>query len=147
MTYSTAVSQLITNDTSATGTASMSSITTRDLDQLYERLKHHIGDDATLQGFIVADLEKQITQSSQDIQLLCQDMHQTVAQLSACLDQMHSDMCKQNSVIVGIQRDFQMTITDMTSQFKELKNVMASLIQPSPPASTRDTMHSGELSK
>jgi hypothetical protein len=147
MTYSTAVSQPITTDTSATGTASMSSITTNDLDQLYERLKHHIGDDATSQGSSVADLEKQVTQSSQDIQLLRQDMHQTVAQLSTRLDQMHSDMCKQNSVIVGIQRDFQMTITDMTSQFKELKNLVASLIQHSPPASTRDIMHSGELSK
>jgi hypothetical protein len=125
----------------------MSSITTSDLDQLYECLKHHIGDDAMLQGFSEADLEKQVTQSSQDIQLLRQDMHQTVAQLSTRLDQMHSDMCKQNSVIVGIQRDFQMTITDMTSQFKELKNLVALLIQHSPPASTRDTMHSGELSK
>lgn len=87
-------------------------------------------------------MEEQVQRSSQYIQQLRQEMHQSSTQLSARLDQMHADMNKQNAVIVGIQREFQTSMTDMTAQFTELKTLVTSFLHSSLPASTRVTINS-----
>lgn len=131
----------------ANSTGSISSLTSTELDQLYERLKHHIDKDTTTsQGISASEMEQHVKKSNQDIQIMRQYMNDSITQLSTRLDQMHSDINKQNAVIVGIQREFQTSITDMTTQFTDLKNLVTSFFQSSLPASTRTTMRSGEAS-
>jgi hypothetical protein len=100
----------------------------------------------TSQGISASEMEQHVKKSNQDIQIMRQDMNYSITQLSTRLDQMHSDINKQNAVIVGIQREFQTSITDMTTQFTDLKNLVTSFFQSSLPASTRATMRSGEAS-
>lgn len=99
---------------STQGSTSISSLMDSDLDQLYERLKHHVEvvDDSSPR-ISVEEMEKIVQQSNKNISQVQQEMRDSVAQLATSVDHNNIAMKKQNAVVVGLQKTMEATVTDL----------------------------------
>jgi hypothetical protein len=118
--------------------STISSLADSDIDQLYEKLKHHIGINS--KGGTVEEMEKLVQGSNNSVSQIRDEMRASVATLTSRVDKVHLDLQKQNGVIVGIQFEAQHTVNDLATQFKDLQELVVSLMLPST-SSTRTTAH------
>jgi hypothetical protein len=138
----------------STPSTSISSLTNEDINQLYERMKHHvdsnIGQSTTLS---TAELEKQVTQSNLEINAVKQQLQQTVqniteqvAQLSAEINKqnvivtdqvttLRDEINKQNIIVLGMQLEFQKHMADFSAQLQVIYTTQRQQTA-TPPAST-----------
>lgn len=65
-----------------------------------------------------------VQESSESVNKIRYEMKDSVAVLTSRVDKIHQDSPKQNSVIVGIQREAQHTVNDLVMQFTELKELV-----------------------
>jgi hypothetical protein len=82
---------------------SITSLTDQDLDQLYERLKHHVevvDDDSP--GISTEEMEKMVQESNNTILQAREEMCKSVAELTAQVDNINTAVRKQNVVIVAL---------------------------------------------
>ncbi len=77
------------------------------------------------------DKECLVTQSHAEISQVRSEMQESVKSLTSKVDKVYMDIHKQNCVIVGIQREVQATVNDLSTQFHELKQLVLSLLSPS----------------
>jgi adenylosuccinate synthase len=61
-----------------------------ELDQLYERLKHHVEIVDDTQGVSTVDMEKIVQESHQQVQQVRQEMKDSVAQLANSIDDLNA---------------------------------------------------------
>ncbi len=122
-----------------TPSTSISSLTNEDINQLYERMKHHVeskvGQATTLS---TAELQQQVSQSNLEINAVKQQLQQTVQDISGQVDQLTTEISKQNSIvtsqmdtlkgeinrqniiILGMQKEFQQHMADFSAQLQEI---------------------------
>jgi uncharacterized protein (DUF111 family) len=91
-------------------------------------------------GIPTEELERKIEQSNSEVLQLRQEMQQTADNIATRVDIIQQDIKKQNACIFLIQKEFQTSMSAMSNQFTELRNLVQSIL-PSPSASTRMTMH------
>lgn len=118
---------------------SISSLTNEDINQLYDRMKHHLdpslGQSITLTA---EELEQKISQSNLEIQEVKQQLQQTVQDLTGQVsnlaveinrqnvlvtgqvDHLKGEISKQNVIILGIQKEFQQHMADISAQLREI---------------------------
>jgi hypothetical protein len=134
--------------TTATVATSLSALTSSDIDQLYEKMKHNIskeyGDNPTIK---IDELERQVNISSQEIKLVKQTLDESVNTITARVDDLTTTIHKQNTIILGMQKDFQETMSEFSSRLTAIY-AQSSVQQPLTPAvSTRDQRRWGESPK
>jgi hypothetical protein len=83
-------STAITHSPSDTQPTKVSSLTSDELDQLYERLKHHVEIVDDTQGVSTADMEKIVQESHQLFQQVPQEMKDSVAKLANSIDDLNA---------------------------------------------------------
>ncbi len=110
--------------------ATISSVTSADLDQLYEKMKTYIGT-TTPSDINIDDLESWMAQSMKEIQEVHDQLAQTVSGITTLVDtlsadiklhtdQMASEIKRQNIIILGMQKQFQDSILDFSTKLQEL---------------------------
>lgn len=120
----------------------VSSLTTEELDQLYERLKHHTGVTDDSHGVSSDDLEKAVEESNKTIMQVREEMRLSVEELSTNVAKIEKAVLKQNGVVLGISKTLEATsqdiktsvdlkFNDLSQQIQELRSLMSSLL-PSP---------------
>jgi hypothetical protein len=123
ITYAAATKQNTAIDppSSSSHPTTASSLTSLTIDELYDKMKHHIqkeyGDNP---GVKIDVLEEQIKSSSHDIKLLKEQIDSTTASLNTRMDTLATTIDKQNAIILAMQRDFQATMQDITKQLTRL---------------------------
>lgn len=130
----------------------VSSITTEELDLLYERLKHHVNptsDPNAVPGVSSDELDKVVQESNQNIQQIRDEMRQSVAVLTSNVEKLELAVRKQNGVVVGISRTLEATsqdikesvdlkFNDLSTQIQELrKMILVALPSPALQAAAR----------
>ncbi len=73
-------------------------------------------------------MEAIVQESNQAVQEIRQEMHESVQVLSTHVEKFHLDINKQNGVIVGIQKEVQATVNDLSAQCRELKELVMNLL-------------------
>ncbi len=126
--------------------ATVSSITSADLDQLYEKMKTYIGDTATSE-INIDDLESRMAKSTREIQEVREQLTTTVSSITTRVDtlsadiklhtdQMASEIKRQNIIILGMQQQFQDSMSDFAIKLQALYNHPGTTIQPFTPTTT-----------
>jgi electron transfer flavoprotein alpha subunit len=118
-------------------------LTDTDLDQLYERLKHHVdaGEDSS-PGVTSEKMEKIVNGLNNNLLQVREEMRTSVAMLTAQVNNINTEVKKQNAVVVGLQKTLEATskdlkdsvnkqVADLSSQIQGLRNLELSLM-PSP---------------
>jgi hypothetical protein len=111
-----------------TTTTTMSSLTSTDIDLLYEKMKHHISSDyGDSPAIKIEDLEIQVKNSSQEIKNITNQLEDTVKTMSLAMQQQNTrvdnlalSIDKQNVIILGMQKDFQETMKHFSEQIQAL---------------------------
>ena len=140
---------LQTDSTSATimeaSKATVSSVTTADLDQLYEKMKAHIASKSETSAINVDELETRMAQSSKEIQTVRDQLSQTISSLTSRVDTLSEEMKlhnnklsneiqRQNVIILGMQQQFQETMSDFSNKLQLLyttSDKTSTIISPS----------------
>jgi hypothetical protein len=142
-----------------TSKETVSSVTSADLDQLFEKMKEHVAGDIKASGINIDDLEAKMSQSTKEIQAIRDQLSQTVNSISIRVDtlaeevQRHNskvseDIQRQNVIILGMQQQFQETMSEFSQKLQAIYNTSgtnANFISPS--ASTSKLQQRGEQSK
>ena len=142
----------VTNTNSNTNTdiskETVSSVTSADLDQLYEKMKQHVAGDIKATGINIEDLEAKMSQSTKEVQAVRDQLSQSVASISNRVDtlaaevQRHNtkisdEIQRQNVLIYGMQQQFQVTMADFSQKLQAIYNTSSlNTTFISPPAST-----------
>jgi len=118
---SQAPSQQVTN---------VSSLTDHDLDQLYERLKHHValGDDAS-PGISAEDMERMVKESNNSIQQVRDEMSTSVTTLTEEITKIGEQVKRQNVVVVGVQKSLEATSKDLKDSVNRQVSKLSNHIQ------------------
>lgn len=114
--------------TKVTTATTVSSLTSTDIDLLYDKMKHRIssdyGDHPTVN---IVDLETQVNSSSKEVKAIAKQLEGTFQTISVNLQQQNSrvdnlalSIDKQNVIILGMQKDFQDTMRVFSDQLQEL---------------------------
>jgi leucyl-tRNA synthetase len=90
----------------------VSELTNDDLDKLYERLKHHVKvtDD---EGLSSDELEKMVQESNQNIKQVTEELRASVAEFSSQVNTISTQVSKQNTVVLGLQKTLEATTSDL----------------------------------
>jgi hypothetical protein len=120
----------------------ISSLTDQDLDQLYERLKHHVDivDDQS-PGVTAEEMERIVNESNQNIMQVREEMRTSVTDLKEEITNISNSVKKQNAVVVMLQKTLEATSTDLktsvnqqvadlSSQIQGLRTLVISLLPP-----------------
>jgi len=138
--------------------ATISSITSADLDQLYEKMKKYVGNTAP-SDLNIEDLESRMATSSREILEMRNQLTESVTGITARVDllskdikthttQMASEIQRQNIVILGMQQQFQDSISDFSKKLQEIYTRTGSAAQPiTPTTTTRDQRRRGDEQK
>lgn len=119
-------SQDTTSQTTTQQVMNISSLTDQDLDQLYERLKHHINIvDDTSPGITTEEMERMVTESNNTILQVREEMRTSVADLKADVANIGAQVKKQNAVVVGVQKMLETTSQDLKDSVnKQVSNYL-----------------------
>jgi hypothetical protein len=136
-------SQVTTLQTTAQQVTNISSLTDQDIDQLYERLKHHIDivDDSS-PGINTEDMERMVNESNNTILQVREEMRASVEELKAEVASICAQVKKQNAVVVGVQKMLETTsqdlkdsvnrqVADLSTQIQRLRSLVMALLPPS----------------
>jgi hypothetical protein len=136
-------SQVTTSQTTAQQVTNISSLTDQDIDQLYERLKHHIDivDDSS-PGINTEDMERMVNESNNTILQVREEMRASVEELKAEVASISAQVKKQNAVVVGVQKMVETTsqdlkdsvnrqVADLSTQIQGLRSLVMALLPPS----------------
>jgi hypothetical protein len=138
--------------------ATISSITSADLDQLYEKMKKYVGNTAPSDLNIV-DLESRMATSLREIQETRNQLTESVTGITVRVDllsedikthitQMASEIQRQNIIILGMQQQFQDSISDFSKKLQEIYTRTGNAAQPiTPTTTTRDQRRRGDEQK
>jgi len=120
----------------------VSSLTDNDIDQLYDRLKHHIGiaDDSS-PGITTEDMERMVNESNNNLQQVCEEMRTSVEDLKVEVASISAQVKKQNAVVVGVQKPLETTskdlkdsvnkqVADLSSQVRDIRSLVMALLPP-----------------
>jgi hypothetical protein len=164
LTYAAAASTPQTVPTLTQTTASISSLSSNDMDKLYaemsKRLSATHGDITKLN---ITELEQKVQQTSTDILTVknnlensIQGLSTSVEQLSTKVDQQNQDILntvqeltntieRQNIVILGIQQEFKDNLTILSEQYKQAFTFLGPNSQVTPSAATSLNRQWGEM--
>jgi hypothetical protein len=150
LSYAAAVSE--PNDTRTptplTTTTSISSLTSNDIDCLYERMKHHIctdyGDKPSVN---IEELENQVKLSSQEVKVVRQQLEETFQALSSRVDDIAMSINRQNVIILSMQKEFQMTMSEFSERLQLLYTTSNAHSNITPPTTTSAPRRWGEQSE
>ncbi len=147
-------SQVTTSQTTAQQVTNISSLTDQDIDQLYERLKHHIDivDDSS-PGINTEDMERMVNESNNTILQVREEMRASVEELKAEVASISAQVKKQNAVVVGVQKMVETTskdlkesvnkqVADLSTQIQGLRSLVMALLPPSVRVQKRAETHS-----
>jgi FtsZ-binding cell division protein ZapB len=147
MTYAAATAPAATLDSQTISSkATISSITSADLEQLYEKMKVYIGT-TTPSEINIDELETRMAKSTKEIQEVRDQLDNTVASITARVDtlsadiklhtdQMASEIKRQNIIIIGMQQQFQDSMLDFSKKLQDIYNRSGTTIQSIPPTTT-----------
>jgi hypothetical protein len=137
----------------------VSSVTSADLDSLFEKMKKYIASNSDTSGINIEDLEAKMSQSTQEVQAVRDQLSHTVSSLTTRVDtlaeevQKHNikisdDIQRQNVIILGMQQQFQETMSDFSRKLQSIYNTSNNNpIFVSPTASTSKPRQQEDLVK
>ncbi len=140
-----------------TNSSTISSITSVDLDQLYEKMKKYVGNTAP-SDLNIEDLESRMATSSREIQEIRNQLTELVTGITARVDllsedikthttQMASENQRQNIIILGMQQQFQDSISDFSKKLQEIYTRTGSAAQPITPRPLQGINGVGEMTR
>lgn len=108
-----------------------SSVTTTDLDHLFEKMKAYVNEKSTNTGITIEELELKISNSTKEVQAARDQLSETVSSLTARVDtlseelklqnnKLSDEIGRQNVIILGMQQQFQESMSDFSSKLQEL---------------------------
>ncbi len=130
-----------------------SSATSTDLDLLFEKMKEYVARSSISTGITMDDLETKMSQSTTAVQAVCNQLSQSVSRLTARVDaiskelkshqtKISTEMQCQNVIILGMQKQFQETMSDFSSKLQAIYTAPENTANfVSPPASTSKQGH------
>ncbi len=142
-----------------TSKATVSSVTSADLDNLFKKMKTYITGKEDPPGINIEELETKMTQSSREVQEVRDQLSHTVSSLTARVDtlseeikiqnaNLSDEIQRQNVLILGMQRQFQDCMKDFSGKLQDLYNKShTDTISITPSASTSETGHLGDSGK
>jgi hypothetical protein len=154
-----AVTNINSNTNTDISKETVSSVTSADLDQLFEKMKQHVAGDIKATGINIDDLEAKMSQSTKEVQAVRDQLSQSVASISNRVDtlaaevQCHNtkisdEIQRQNVIILGMQQQFQDTMADFSQKLQAIYSTSshnATFI--SPPSSTSKPKQWGDKAK
>jgi hypothetical protein len=143
--------------TTETSKATVSSVTSVDLDHLFEQMKQYVADTPSQSGINIEDLEAKMSASTNEVQLVRDQLSTTISGLTTCVDHLseelktHNDKLtneiqRQNVIILGMQQQFQDTMSDFSTKLQQLYQATDKPLV-SPPASTSKPKQWGDIAK
>ncbi len=125
--------------------ATVSSVTSADLDQLYEKMKAHIASNSETSAINVDELETRMAQSSKKVQIVQDQLSQMISSLTSRVDTLSEEMKlhnnklsneiqRQNVIILGMQQQFQETMSEFSNKLQLLyttSDKTSAIISPS----------------
>jgi hypothetical protein len=138
--------------------ATVSSVTSADLDQLFEKMKQYIAGSTDGPGVNIEELETRFSQSVKEVQEVRDNLTNTVSSITARVDtlseemklqhaKISDDIQRQNVIILGMQKQFQDSLPDFSTKLQDLYNNQGIANSVSPSASTSDQRQWGTWSK
>jgi hypothetical protein len=150
LTYA-AVTSLDTTSDSPTEASkvSISSVTTADLDQLFDKMKQYVADNTNTSGINISELETKMAQSTKEVQEVRTKLQETVSGIAQRVDTLadelksqnsilSADIQRQNIIILGMQKQFQDSMQDFAHKLQALYNQSNCTASTSPSASTSE---------
>jgi hypothetical protein len=149
MSYAAAAKENTTIDTNTDESKeTVSSVTSADLDRLFDKMKKYVAGNTDTSGLNIGDLEVKISQSTKEVQEVRDQLSATVATLTTRVDSLADDLQRHNSklsddiqrqnvIILGMQQQFQDTMSEFSQKLQSMYKVANS--EPnyvSPSAST-----------
>jgi hypothetical protein len=134
----------------------VSSVTSADLDNLFDKMKQYIAGNSNPIGINIDELEAKVSQSAHEVQTVREQLCRSVKDLGTRVDNLSEELKlnnsrlseeiqRQNVIILGMQRQFQDTMTDFSNKLQEIYSISEkSSPSISPTASTSKTRHWGE---
>lgn len=133
---------------SPTMTVSMSSLTSDDINELYEKMKHHItashGENPSVR---IEELEHQFQISTKEIHDLREHLDQQVSSIATRVDNLAADINKQNAIILAMQREFTTAMKDFSTRLQQFHAIPGVNATSTPGPSTSGHRHWGETIK
>jgi hypothetical protein len=139
-------------------TAAVSSVTSNDLDQLFEKMKKYIAGSTTTSGVNIEELEARFSQSTKEVQEVRDQLGKSVSNITARVNtladeikahnaKMSDDIQRQNIIILGMQQQFQYSLSDFSAKLQELYHHSSTTTLASPSASTSNQRQWGTGTK
>ncbi len=139
-------------------TVAVSSVTSGDLDQLFEKMKAYVAGSTTTSGVNIEDLEARFSQSTKEVQEMRDQLSNSVSNITARVDtladeikasnaKMSDDIQRQNIIILGMQQQFQDSLSDFSAKLQELYHHSSTATIVSPSASTSNQRQWGTGTK
>jgi hypothetical protein len=159
LTYAAAASVDTTSVTPTDNSkATVSSVTSADLDQLFEKMKQYIAGSTDTPGVNIEELEARFSQSAKEVQEVRDHLTNTVSNITARVEtlseemklqhaKISDDIQRQNVIILGMQKQFQESLSDFSSKLQDLYNNPGTTTSVSPSASTSDKRQWGTGTK
>jgi hypothetical protein len=147
LSYAAATSNDPTTDNPTdTSKATVSSVTSADLDQLFDKMKQYIAGSTTTTGVNLDELEARFSQSTKEVQEVRDQLSLTVSNIASRVDtlsdeikaqnaKISDDIQRQNIIILGMQKQFQDSLKDFSAKLQDLYSTKNTTIV-SPLAST-----------
>jgi hypothetical protein len=148
LTYAAAASVDTTSDVLTTpSNVVASSVTSADLDHLFEKMKTYIAGSTDTSGVNIEELEARISQSTKEVQEVRDQLGKSVSSITARVnslsdeikthnEKISADIQRQNVIILGMQQQFQDTLSDFSAKLQALYNHSGNTTNVPPFAST-----------
>ncbi len=132
LSYAAAAGKDITADTPTdTSKATVSSVTSADLDNLFDKMKKYVAGSTNTTGINIEELELRFSKSTQEIQAVREQLSTTVSSLTDRVEvlaaelktqnaKLSDDIQRQNVVILGMQQQFQNSLADFSTKLQHL---------------------------
>ncbi len=129
-------------------TVSMSSLTSDDINELYEKMKHHItashGENPSV---CIDELEQQFQISTKEIHDLRKHLDQQVGSIATRVDNLAADIKMQNAIILAMQREFTTSMKDFSTCLQQFHAIPGITATSTPGPSTIGHRHWDETIK
>ncbi len=123
--------------------STVSSLTTQDLDALFERMKPYIRSEASSSNITIEELEDKMKHSHAEVLSIHEGLNTSIQDLSLRLETISSRMERQNSIILGMENNFKDTLSDFSTKLKELHDYIKKTSTPTSMAPTSKNVHWG----
>jgi hypothetical protein len=146
LTYAAALHADSELDTTAEASkATVSSVTSADLDQLFEKMQKYIATKSDTSAINIEELEAKMSQSTTEVQHIRDQLSNTISSLTSRVDtlsdemkqhnsKLSSEIQRQNVIILGMQQQFQETMSDFSDKLQAIyhtSNNKSTYISPS----------------